>query len=878
MHALHGRHPIRPDKGLPSRPPVVYTGGPRGGPLLELVAILYASLVLPIGLYGVAQAHLLWLAGRRSREALAPPLVGDDVPFVTVQLPLFNEPLVAEGLLACVAGLDWPHDRLQIQVLDDSTDETTAILAAGCARLVAQGLPIEHVRRPHRGGYKAGALADAMASVRGDLIAIFDADFRPRPDFLRRAVAQLGPDVGLVQARWGWLNRDQSLFTRLLSLHLDAHFAVEQPGRHRGGLFFGFNGTAGVWRRACIEDAGGWEADTLTEDLDLAFRARLAGWDLRYVEEIAAPSEVPADIAGIRTQQFRWMKGGAQVARKMLARVWRSEAPLVTRLQATAHLGGGGVFGSVLLLCLVGPLVAFVAADAPGWFPVAIGLASLPMQLTLLVLVGVYGSACVRRDGPLRGVLRFAWLFPLFLAFSVGLSLHNAVAVVDGWSGRASPFVRTPKAGSGGTGAGAALASALRPVAPLVWVELGVGAWLLAAALSQLAAASLLTAWIFGMQAAGFLGLAVASVLRAWPAKAIAHRVVAVAASTSLALLVAEGGLRLVGQTPWTEPPVRFDVEPAGWIQPDDVYGFALAPGRFTVAYGEEARAVATHAADGRRATPRGAGPTVEVHGGSFTYDLGVSDEATLPWQLAERLPGWRVRNRGVAGYGPVQAWIALEEHVAAGTTPDAMVVAYAAFQDERVTLVRNWRRSLRPWSRRDGLAAPALPSVRARRGTPRVVRRSAAFEPWGLSGRSALVSRVDLATDVLHDLAIHSHGVSRNLLLQLHRRGEEAGVRVLLVGLEDDRYTRDTLRWCARRGGDVLDLGLPWQEPAWSLAPHDPTHPNPAAHARWADGIAAELGPPQGPQARRRASRSRPDRQAASSPASGASAHSASR
>ena len=648
--------------------------------MLLFVTIVYALVALLIGLYGVAQAHLLWLCLTRPAAEPPAPMGDEDCPFVTVQLPLFNEPEVAAGLIASVAALDWPRDRFEIQVLDDSIDDTPARVEAAIA--VLDGVAVEHLRRTDRSGFKAGALAEGLTRARGEFVAIFDADFRPEPDFLRRMVPRLEEGVGLVQGRWSWLNRDESLFTRLLSLHLDAHFAVEQPARARGDLVFGFNGTAGVWRRRCIDEAGGWDGDTLTEDLDLAIRARLAGWELRYAEDVHVPSEVPAEVGAIRTQQFRWMKGGAQVASKLLATVWRQEERLLTKLQATAHLCGGALFGAVVVVALLAPILVLAAAAGPPEIRLAVGLASLPMQFTLAVLIGVYGTACVKRSrGP--GVLRMLRTFPLFLPFSAALSVHNGLAVLDGWRGRPSPFVRTPKRG------GSARKRVARPVPAVVWAERGLGVWLAIGAMSPGPVGGEITSVFLGLQAVGFLGLAAASLGRARSATLLA--------STAVALLVMEGGLRLSGAGPWEPVPPAFEVTPEGWMRPDPARGSAGGPGEFTLRFEDGYAAQVHHGPDGARVSgPHVQGaPRLDVHGGSFAYGLGLPDSASLPWRLQEALPEWDVRNRSLSGYGPLQAWIALDRQLAEGTAPALLVVGYAGFQDERVTLVRNWRRSL---------------------------------------------------------------------------------------------------------------------------------------------------------------------------------------
>ncbi len=438
------------------------------------VASLHAVASAIVTLYSLGQLHLL-IRSLRADVREPPTLPADEaLPAVTVQLPIRNEAAVVEELLTTVAKLDWPRDRLTLQVLDDSDDETTGLCATVVADLQRQGVQIVHVRRPVREGYKAGALRDGLRTAPGDFVAIFDADFRPTPDFLRRTMPPLlaDPGLGLVQARWGHLNGRASLPTRAQALHLDAHFTVEQRARSRAPLLMGFNGTAGVWRRRCIDDAGGWSADTLTEDLDLAFRAQLEGWRVCYLDDVEAPAELPADVRAIRTQQHRWMKGGAQVGRKLLGRVWRARLPLAGKLQASVHLLGGTVFLGVTVLLIttpmLGPLATVEDRVATWTSPALMGL-----QLALIVLVLFYGTTCVRRArGVAQGVGRMLWDFVPFLSLSTGLALHNSLAVVEGWAGRTSPFVRTPKMGD------RAIARYTPTAAgPIVLAELALAAW-----------------------------------------------------------------------------------------------------------------------------------------------------------------------------------------------------------------------------------------------------------------------------------------------------------------------------------------------------------------------------------------------------------------
>ncbi|MFQ5720351.1 MAG: cellulose synthase family protein, partial [Acidobacteriota bacterium] len=280
---------------------------------------LYLALLGALSLYGIHRWFLLWFARRPMAGPDRSPRAGGPVPWVTVQLPVFNERLVVEGLIDATCAIDWPRDRLEIQVLDDSTDDTADLVAERVRQARAQGFIIHHVRRARRHGYKAGALAAGLTTARGEFIAVFDADFVPPRNFLQATVFEFDdPQVGMVQARWGHLNRRRSWLTRIQAVFLDGHFLVDHVARTRSGCFFNFNGTAGIWRRRCIEDAGGWQADTLTEDLDLSYRAQLRGWRFVYRPDVLAPAELPARMSSFRSQQHRWAKGSIQTARKLL--------------------------------------------------------------------------------------------------------------------------------------------------------------------------------------------------------------------------------------------------------------------------------------------------------------------------------------------------------------------------------------------------------------------------------------------------------------------------------------------------------------------------------------------------------------------------------
>jgi cellulose synthase/poly-beta-1,6-N-acetylglucosamine synthase-like glycosyltransferase len=370
-------------------------------------------------------------------------------PFVTVQLPIYNEMYVIERLIDSVAAFDYPNDRFEIHILDDSTDETVDIVARRVAFWKERGVRIEQIRRPNRVGYKAGALRDGMAYARGEFIAIFDADFMPDPDFLRRTVPYfLNEETGVVQTRWEHINREFSLLTRLQALQLNVHFTVEQAGRMHGGLLLQFNGTAGVWRRKTIEDAGGWEADTLTEDLDLSIRSQLKGWKIEFLEEVGSPAELPVEMNSFKSQQYRWMKGGAETARKMLPQVWRSDMPTGKKIHAVTHLLASSIFlfvfltgiSSVPLLFFLGDLIEMgFSKNFFAWF-----LGGLLSIISIYYVANVQSPANQETDNR-KALLKFVVYFPLFLSLSMGLSLHNSIAVLQGYRGKKSPFVRTPK-------------------------------------------------------------------------------------------------------------------------------------------------------------------------------------------------------------------------------------------------------------------------------------------------------------------------------------------------------------------------------------------------------------------------------------------------
>ncbi len=408
---------------------------------------VYVLALTYITFYCLMQFHLLYHYQKKRKVVDHENLldISAEIPFVTIQLPIFNELYVTERLIDNITKFDYPKDKFEIHVLDDSTDETLEISRRKVEEYKAKGFNIELIRREGREGYKAGALKYGMQFVKGEFIAIFDADFLPNPDFLRKTLPYFKNEkVGVVQTRWEHINENYSLITRLQAFQLNVHFTVEQKGRDAGNFLLQFNGTAGVWRRETIDSAGGWEADTLTEDLDLSYRAQLKGWKIAFREDIGSPAELPAEMNGLKSQQFRWMKGGAETAKKMLPTVWDSDIPLLKKIHASTHLLSSTVFLCVFVMGVFSvPILYFlnplgIDSDYFGVF-----------LLSLVSIIFVYYVANVDQEwkegSKLWLILKFIFIFPVFLALSMGLSLHNSVAVIQGYLGRKSAFIRTPK-------------------------------------------------------------------------------------------------------------------------------------------------------------------------------------------------------------------------------------------------------------------------------------------------------------------------------------------------------------------------------------------------------------------------------------------------
>lgn len=414
--------------------------------ILEIAVLGVYSLALTfILLYSLVQLNLVWEYLKKRKDKEKDPAKGK-FPHVTVQLPVYNEKYVVKRLINSVANFEYPPEKLEIQVLDDSTDETVEIIATKVKELQELGFDISHVRRKDRHGYKAGALAYGLKRAKGEFIAIFDADFLPDKKFLIKTVPEFGnPEVGVVQSRWDHVNKDYSLLTRMQAFGLDAHFSVEQSGRNKGGHFINFNGTAGIWRKECIEDAGGWQSDTLTEDLDLSYRAQLKGWKFLFYEELGSPAELPATMSALKTQQFRWTKGAAECARKNLGKVLREKSlPFSTKVHAFFHLLNSTVFLCIVITALLSIPVLFIKNSAPE-LSLLFKLAGV-FLICLPILAFFYWISFKRLyANKWKAAGHFIFMFPLFLSVSMGLSLHNALAVAEGYAGKKTPFIRTPK-------------------------------------------------------------------------------------------------------------------------------------------------------------------------------------------------------------------------------------------------------------------------------------------------------------------------------------------------------------------------------------------------------------------------------------------------
>ncbi len=408
--------------------------------LSDLVLYLYFFALLILFTFG-AHGFVMVYHYLKRREEREPQLSLGHEPQVTIQLPVYNEYYVVGRLIRTVCAMDYPNEKLEVQVLDDSTDETVDLISSLVQEYQQRGYDIKHLRRPTRAGFKAGALKYGLETARGEFIAIFDADFVPRPDFLRRTLPYFFQDekIALVQTRWEHLNSEYSLLTRTQAMALDGHFVIEQDVRNKAGYFINFNGTGGIWRKEAILDAGNWQSDTLTEDLDLSYRAQLKGWKFKYLNDVTSPAELPAEVNALKSQQFRWTKGAIETARKMLPEVWKSDIPLRVKIHSTFHLTNNIVFPFILLAGLLNVPLIFIKhrGGHESYFAL--------MSIFVLAFIGSFLFYLFSQKAVYPDWRRRLLLFPLFMAGSMGFAVNNSRAVFEGLFKKKSEFIRTPK-------------------------------------------------------------------------------------------------------------------------------------------------------------------------------------------------------------------------------------------------------------------------------------------------------------------------------------------------------------------------------------------------------------------------------------------------
>ncbi len=418
--------------------------------LAIIIIAIYTIALILIFMYSLAQLNLLinYLKAQK-KEDKSPKFDfknPDEIPLVTIQLPVYNEMYVMERLLDNIALIEYPKDKLEIQVLDDSTDESLETTATQIKKLQESGLDIQHICRENRQGFKAGALKDGLVNAKGEFIAIFDADFLPQTDWLKRTIPYFKDEqIGVVQTRWSHINRNYSILTRIQAFALDAHFTLEQVGRNSKGHFINFNGTAGIWRKECILDAGNWEGDTLTEDLDLSYRAQLKNWKFKYLENVHTPAELPVVISAARTQQFRWNKGGAENFRKMMWRVLKSKnISAKTKIHGLLHLLNSTMFLNVLIVAVLSIPMLYIKNEYAHLKPYFYVMSFFVIS-TIIFFICYWFMYKQTYGGGFIKFFRYIGMFFTFFSIAMGFSLHNSIAVIEGHIGKPSDFVRTPK-------------------------------------------------------------------------------------------------------------------------------------------------------------------------------------------------------------------------------------------------------------------------------------------------------------------------------------------------------------------------------------------------------------------------------------------------
>lgn len=439
-------------------------------PIENIVMIVYfvsLSILFGFGIHGLV---LLYYYRKTFNNILPIEDMPVEVPMVTVQLPLYNEMFVVERLIKSVCEIDYPKDKIEIQVLDDSTDNTVELTKGIVENYKNQGFNIKYIHRDNRVGYKAGALKYGLEIAEGEFVAIFDADFVPNPDFLKKTIPHFNnPEIGMVQTRWEHLNEEYSYLTKAQALALDGHFVLEQQVRNKAGFFINFNGTAGIWRKATIFDAGNWQADTLTEDLDLSYRAQLRGWKFRYLNDVTSPAELPADINALKTQQFRWTKGAVETAKKILPMVFASNLPIKMKLESFVHLTSNIVFPFIIIVALLNVPIVLIKNTVGGFDEFYSFMSIFVLASVSTFLFYTYAQKAIHLDWRKRLLL-----FPVFLAGSMGFAVNNTKAVIEALIGKKTGFARTPKDGMIGTNkvTRSKTSYSLRKISAVVVVEL----------------------------------------------------------------------------------------------------------------------------------------------------------------------------------------------------------------------------------------------------------------------------------------------------------------------------------------------------------------------------------------------------------------------
>jgi len=405
----------------------------------EIILFIYIFSMM-ILLFFSSHGFVMMYYHYKFRMSKPKPKSEHEEEIVTIQLPMFNELYVVERLINAVCAIEYPKQKLEIQVLDDSTDETVDIVAKLVKQKQEEGFDIQHIRRPNRAGFKAGALKEGLKTAKGKYVAIFDADFIPKSDFLINTLKYFTDNkVGLVQTRWEHLNENYSILTKIQALALDGHFVIEQTVRNKAGFFINFNGTGGVWRKDCIEDAGNWHADTLTEDLDLSYRAQLKGWKFVYLRDFTTPAELPLEMNALKAQQFRWTKGYIETAKKIIPLVWKAKISLKLKIHSTFHLTNNIVFPFILLVAILNVPLIFIKNAGPYWNFFNF------MAIFIIAFIGSFLFYTYSQKDVYPDWRKKIALFPLFMAGSMGLAINNTRAVIEGLMSRKSEFVRTPK-------------------------------------------------------------------------------------------------------------------------------------------------------------------------------------------------------------------------------------------------------------------------------------------------------------------------------------------------------------------------------------------------------------------------------------------------